>query len=88
MAKYEDLMPKDQADYLKKAIEEGRQINKAVDEKAKSEPKTSVSEYKSRYSGIGGGGMGRKKTPEYRKGGYVKSADGCAVRGKTKGKMV
>jgi hypothetical protein len=24
----------------------------------------------------------------YRKGGYVKKADGCAIRGKTKGRMV
>jgi hypothetical protein len=24
----------------------------------------------------------------YKKGGYVKSADGCAVKGKTKGRMV
>lgn len=87
MADYEDLMPKDKADYLKKIIEEGRQINKQVEEKSKAE-KPSVSEYKSRYSGMGGGGMGRKRTPEYRKGGYVKSADGCAQRGKTKGKMV
>ena len=29
-----------------------------------------------------------KKPVKKAKGGYVKSADGCAVRGKTKGKMV
>ena len=30
-----------------------------------------------------------EKSPEKKaKGGYVKSADGCAVRGKTRGKMV
>jgi hypothetical protein len=28
------------------------------------------------------------KTESKRSGGYVKSADGCAVRGKTKGRMV
>lgn len=30
----------------------------------------------------------KKKEPGMRKGGYVKSADGCAIRGKTKGRIV
>jgi hypothetical protein len=38
--------------------------------------------------GLGGGGKGLKKTPEFRKGGRVKTAsqraDGCAIRGKTR----
>lgn len=43
--------------------------------------------------GLGGGGKGLKKTPEFRKGGMVKSsaskrADGIAQRGKTRGKIV
>ena len=29
-----------------------------------------------------------KKTPLFKKGGYVRAADGCAVKGKTKGRMV
>ena len=29
-----------------------------------------------------------KKDKEYKKGGYVRAADGCAKRGKTKGRMV
>ena len=29
-----------------------------------------------------------KKASGMRKGGYVKAADGCATRGKTKGKMI
>lgn len=29
-----------------------------------------------------------KKTPLFKNGGYVRSADGCAVKGKTKGRMV
>jgi hypothetical protein len=29
-----------------------------------------------------------EKSEDKRSGGYVKSADGCAIRGKTKGKMV
>lgn len=34
--------------------------------------------------GMCGGGMAKK----YAKGGYVKAADGCATKGKTKGKMI
>lgn len=29
-----------------------------------------------------------KKTPLFNKGGYVRKADGCAVKGKTRGKFV
>jgi len=47
-------------------------------------------------SGGGGSGavgnIGQKRTPEHKKGGVIKSAssraDGCAQRGKTKGRMV
>lgn len=48
-------------------------------------------------SGGGGGGagipkVGAKRTPEFKKGGMVSSAskraDGCATKGKTKGRMV
>jgi hypothetical protein len=35
-----------------------------------------------------GAGAGSGATGEFRSGGYVKSADGCAKRGKTKAKMV
>lgn len=44
--------------------------------------------------GLGGGGKGLKKTPEFRKGGKVKAptaskrADGIAQRGKTRGRIV
>jgi hypothetical protein len=30
----------------------------------------------------------KKKDQAMRKGGYVKSADGCAIRGKTKGRII
>lgn len=30
----------------------------------------------------------KKEEKKYRSGGYVRSADGCAKRGKTRGKMV
>ncbi len=36
------------------------------------------------YAGYKKGG----KTKKYAKGGYVRSADGCAQRGKTKGRMI
>jgi hypothetical protein len=41
--------------------------------------------------GGGGGAMpksNRDITKNYKAGGYVKSADGCAIRGKTKGRMI
>jgi len=46
--------------------------------------------------GVGGGGMNPadiekvpgKKPLKMKSGGYVKSADGCAKKGKTKGRMV
>ena len=46
--------------------------------------------------GVGGGGMNPadiervpgKKPLKMKSGGYVKAADGCAKRGKTRGKMV
>jgi len=38
--------------------------------------------------GTSGGFPPRKKRQGYKSGGYVKAADGCAQRGKTKGTMV
>jgi len=37
---------------------------------------------------MSGGRKTRMVEQEYRKGGYVKAADGCAMRGKTRGKLV
>jgi hypothetical protein len=45
----------------------------------------------SAYGGAGTPKVGAKRTPEFKKGGKVsasKRADGCCVKGKTKGRMV
>ena len=59
---------------------------------------SSLDEFNAKTSKGGGGGgsgtpkVGAKRTPEFKKGGKVSSAssraDGCAVKGKTKGRMV
>jgi hypothetical protein len=47
---------------------------------------------KPKGNGGGGGGgipkVGPKKPTDMKKGGYVRAADGCAKRGRTKGRMV
>jgi len=88
---------KDFAEKLKRFVEEGKDI-RAKEAAAKADKSIGVNEYKPRtVSGGGGGGMGLGKmnrdiTKNYKKGGKVSSAskrgDGCAIRGKTKGKMV
>jgi hypothetical protein len=83
---------KDFADRLKKYVDEGKAINEARNEYKKVPGLTRPS------GGGGGGGMGGNKlsnrdlTRAYKKGGTVKSAssraDGCCVKGKTRGKIV
>ena len=85
-------MAKEFADRLKKYVDEGKAINEARNEYKKVPGLTRVG------GGGGGGGIGGNKlsnrdlTRAYKKGGTVKSAsaraDGCAVKGKTKGKVL
>jgi hypothetical protein len=85
-------MAKEFADRLKKYVDEGKAINESRNEYKKVPGLTRVG------GGGGGGGMGGNKlsnrdlTKAYKKGGSVSSAskraDGCAVKGKTKGRMV
>ena len=82
---------KDFADRLQKYVEEGKAINAERNEYKKVPAH-------SRAGGGGGGGMGGNKlsnrdlTKAYKSGGKVSSAskraDGCCVKGKTKGKMI
>jgi hypothetical protein len=85
--------------YLKKAVEK---MDKSLGVTKETSPELKKSfaeklEKLSKSSGGGGGGMGTGKmnrdiTKAYKAGGSVSSAskraDGCAVKGKTKGKMV
>lgn len=91
-------LAKDFAEKLKRFVEEGKDI-RAKEAAAKADRSIGVSEYKPRtISGGGtGGGMGTGKmnrdiTKNYKKGGNVstasKRADGCCIKGKTKGRMV
>jgi hypothetical protein len=86
------------AETLERMVSEGKEVRKAEEAK-KAERLTGVSEYKPRTSGGGGGGgMGGNKlsnrdlTKAYKAGGKVSSAskrgDGCAIKGKTKGRMI
>ena len=83
-------MAKEFADRLKKYVDEGKAINEARNEYKKVPGLT-------RSGGGGGGGGGMPKinrdiTKNMKKGGMVSSAskraDGCAVKGKTKGKVL
>lgn len=83
------------AETLERMVSEGKEVKKAEEAK-KAERLTGVSEYKPRTAGSGGGGgmpkSNRDITKNYKKGGSVSSAskrgDGCAIKGKTKGRMV
>lgn len=78
---------KEFADRLKKYVDEGKAINEARNEYKKVPGLT-------RAGGGGGGAAGDTKFLKrtYRAGGMVSSAskraDGCAVKGKTKGKVL
>lgn len=91
---------KDFADRLKRYVAEGKEI-RAKEEALKAERSLSVQEYKPRTSSVGSGsgdfGSGLQKMNKdlkrnYKSGGKVSSAskraDGCAQRGKTKGKIL
>lgn len=92
-------LAKDFAEKLKRFVEEGKDI-RAKEAAAKADRSIGVNEYKPRITSGGGtssGGMGTGKmnrdiTKNYKKGGNVstasKRADGCCIKGKTRGKMV
>ena len=84
---------KDFADRLKKYVDEGKAINEARNEYKKVPGLTRAGG----SGGGGGGGMGSNKLNRdvfktMKKGGTVKSAsaraDGCCIKGKTKGRML
>jgi hypothetical protein len=85
---------KDFSERLQKYINEGKARNEARN----AYTKNYTGNTRSGGSGGGGGGMGGNKlsnrdlTKAYKKGGSVSSAskraDGCAIKGKTKGRMV
>lgn len=91
-------LAKDFAEKLKRFVEEGKEV-RAKEAATKADKSIGVNEYKPRIisGGGGGGGMGTGKmnrdiTKNYKKGGKVstasKRADGCAIKGKTKGRFV
>jgi hypothetical protein len=75
-----------------------KQEKAAAEDKARYERDKAAGKIKSTFprGSAGGGGMNPadiekvpgKKPLKMAKGGYVKAADGCVKRGKTKGKMV
>ena len=95
-------LAKDFAERLKKYVNEGKEINAARNEYKKVEAHTRAGGGGSGGAGGAGGGdlppgftpgkKGGKGFIDYKKGGKTSSAskraDGCAIRGKTKGKMV
>ena len=91
------LSPKEMAQAEKKWIKENPE--KAKEWENRDALKERLKEKPGRMSGGGGGGLkpdtditSTKKLPKMAKGGSVSSAskraDGCAIRGKTKGKMI
>jgi hypothetical protein len=85
------------AEYTPEEIEKAKQKFREIAEKGRTQGDIRKSYYDipDKSKGGGGGGMGvvpksgAKRTPEYKSGGTVsKRADGCAIRGKTKGKIV
>jgi hypothetical protein len=94
-------LTKKQESQLRKAFDDmdaDLGINKLDDEKGLQRifEKAEKARSSSARGGVGGGGMNPadiekvpgKKPLKMKSGGYVKSADGCAKKGKTKGRMV
>jgi hypothetical protein len=80
-------------------IEANRVLREMERDKAIDKARDFVKHGKAAFSPSGGGGggggtpkVGAKRTPEFKKGGKVSSAssraDGCATKGKTKGRFV
>jgi hypothetical protein len=93
MPNTDPAIQKDFAERLQKYIDQGNEERSSRNEFKKIEANTRVGG----VGGTGGGGMGTGKmnrdiTKNYSKGGKVKSAsaraDGCCVKGKTRGKMI
>jgi hypothetical protein len=94
MPNVDPAVQKDFAERLQKYIDQGKEERAARNEYKKVEANTRVGG----VGGGGGGGMGVNKlsnrdlTKAYKKGGSVslasKRADGCCIKGKTKGKIV
>jgi hypothetical protein len=76
-----DMRPKEeqQADVAKESARQSAEREKAAVQRAEDE-KMDKKMREARKKA--------KKTPLFKNGGYVRSADGCAVKGKTKGRMV
>jgi len=68
--------------------EKGRKKFKNMEREENEAPKKAVKNMYDRVRGMFGVDDKSKKTVKKAKGGYVRKADGCAQRGKTKGKMV
>lgn len=71
--------------------EKGRKKFKDMERQENEAPKKSVKNMYDRVRdmfGVDASDKPAKKTVKKAKGGYVRKADGCAQRGKTKGKMV
>ena len=89
-----DKMKTDQAKAEVKAIADDFRADKAKELEKKPVGSGRPIYFATDPRGLGGGGKGLKKTPEFRKGGKVKApsaskrADGIAQRGKTRGRMV
>jgi hypothetical protein len=62
-------------------------IQKKLDAEKKADEKIEEMKRKEAPSG-GGSGESTARPKVMKKGGFVRSADGCAVKGKTKGRMV
>jgi len=88
------------AEYTKEEIEKAKEDIRKMSEKTRSEPAYKGKEYSEtgpkpgvKQGGFGGGAgmpkINRDITKNYKSGGTASSrADGCATKGKTKGRMV
>ena len=90
-----DMFPKTTAAFEEMAKSDAERAERRAARGAAS----SLDEFNAKTSKGGGGGggagtpkVGAKRTPEFKKGGKVSSAtsraDGCAVKGKTKGRII
>jgi hypothetical protein len=89
-----DMFPKTTAAFEEMARSDAERAERRAAKGASS----SLDEFNKKVAKPSGGGgagipkVGAKRTPEFKKGGKVSSAssraDGCAVKGKTKGRMV
>jgi hypothetical protein len=61
---------------------------RALEKEREDKNANKIEEMKRKQEPSGGGGESTARPKVMKAGGFVRSADGCAVKGKTKGRMV